>query len=61
MRFEFEDWRRDQAWHLFSRARSDWQEEHGWPGGLDFVELFQQTVQLRRRALRAEGGLSPTA
>ncbi len=52
VKFSFENWRRDQAWHLFSRARLAWQEEHGWPGGLDAVELLQQTVALRLAALR---------
>ena len=49
VKFPFEAWRRDQAWHLFSQARLAWQEEHGWPGGLDFVELLQETVQMRRQ------------
>ncbi len=59
-RMSFEDWRRDRAWHLWSQARLDWCDRHGWPGGLDVVEVLQQTVQLRR----ARGGSpssSPTA
>ncbi len=47
-RMSFEDWRRDRAWHLWSDARLSWCERHGWPGGLDCLELLQQTVQLRR-------------
>ena len=55
VKFPLEAWRRDQAWHLFIRARLDWHKEHGWPGGLDFVELLQQTVQLRRSAMHRGG------
>ncbi len=51
-RMSFEDWRRDQAWHLWSSARLDWCDRHGWPGGLDWLELFQQTVQMRLRSFR---------
>ncbi len=29
-RMSFEDWRRDRAWHLWSSARLDWCERHGW-------------------------------
>jgi hypothetical protein len=47
VKFPFEAWRRDQAWHLFSRARLAWQEEHGWPGGLDCIQLLQETVGMR--------------
>ncbi len=48
VRCSFEDWRRQQAWNLWSRARVDWCRKYGWPGGLDWLELLQQTVQLRR-------------
>ncbi len=48
VRFSFEDWRRQQAWNLWSQARLDWCKRYGWPGGLDVVEVLQQTVQLRR-------------
>ncbi len=29
-------------------ARLDWCRQHGWPGGLDFVDLLRQTVTVRR-------------
>jgi hypothetical protein len=27
-------------------------KEHGWPGDLHWVELFQQTVHIRRQSTR---------
>jgi hypothetical protein len=50
VKFSFENWRLNEAWNLFGRARSDWHREHGWPGGLDFIELFRETVQMHRRS-----------
>lgn len=47
-RFTFKNWRTDQAWHMWCRARHDWCDEHGWPGGLDFIELMQEEVRLIR-------------
>jgi hypothetical protein len=32
-----------------------WQHRHGWPGGLDVVELLQQSVALRRGELDTAG------
>lgn len=52
--FLFEDWVRDQAWHLYCSAQLAWLDQHGWPGGLDFVQLMQQQVQ--RRTARFEQG-----
>jgi hypothetical protein len=46
VRFAFEDWRRNEAWHLWTRARHDWCQLHGWPGGLDIIDLFGQEVRL---------------
>lgn len=50
VRFPLENWCLQRAWTLFSRGRMDWHREHGWPGGLDYVELFQETVQMRRKS-----------
>lgn len=56
-RFRFEDWRRGQAFGLWTRARHDWCREHGWPGGWDIIDLMRQEVRLtldgngRRRRL----------
>jgi hypothetical protein len=52
VKFLFEDWQRQVASELWSRARLNWAEEYGWPGGLDYIEVLQQTVQLRRTASR---------
>lgn len=57
VRFSFENWHLQQAWQLFSRARMDWQEEHGWPGGLDFIELLQEEVRMRRESISAAARL----
>ncbi len=46
-RCTFEDWRRQQAFSMWSRARLDWCSRYGWPGGLDYVELLRETVALR--------------
>lgn len=50
VKFSFENWRRDQAWHLFMRARLDWFDQYGWPGGLDYISLLQETVHMRRES-----------
>ena len=56
-RMSLEDWRHGQAWGLWTRARHDWCQQHGWPGGLDIIDLFRQEVRLicdgngRRRRL----------
>jgi hypothetical protein len=47
-RCKFEDWLRGQAWGLWTRARHDWCQQHGWPGGLDVIELMQHEVALIR-------------
>ena len=52
VRTSFEAWRRQQAWNLWSRARTEWHKAHGWPGGLDYVELMQETVRIRRKSDR---------
>jgi len=52
VKFPFEAWRAHEAVTLWSRARLDWCKEHGWPGDLDYVELLQETVQLRRQSTR---------
>jgi hypothetical protein len=49
--WSFEAWRGQQAWNLFSRARLNWRDQYGWPGGLDLVELLQQTVRMRQAQL----------
>ncbi len=41
-------WRLHEALALWSRARLDWCREHGWPGGLDSVDLLRETVAVRR-------------
>ncbi len=41
-------WRLHEAMALWSRARLDWCREHGWPGGLDSVDLLRQAVAVRR-------------
>jgi len=51
-RWTFEAWRLQQAVNMWSRARLDWQMEYGWPGGLDYVELMQETVRMRRESTR---------
>lgn len=40
--------RRGAAWGLWTRARHDWCEQHGWPGGLDIIDLMRQEVALVR-------------
>jgi hypothetical protein len=50
-RVAFEDWRRQQAWNLWTRARLDWCGVHGWPGGLDVVDLLRESAHVRRRRL----------
>lgn len=45
-RFTFADWRTDQARHMWAKARHDWCDEHGWPGGQDFIDLMRQEVRL---------------
>ncbi len=45
-RVTFDNWRTDQAWHMWSKARHEWCDEHGWPGGLDVINLMQQEVRL---------------
>lgn len=47
-RFTFENWLRQEAWNLWTRARHDWCQQYGWPGGLTIVDLFRQEVQLVR-------------
>ncbi|MGY1778764.1 hypothetical protein [Geodermatophilus sp. SYSU D01036] len=44
-------WRQDQAESLWTRARLDWCQRFGWPGGLDIVELMQQMVAGRRQSI----------
>lgn len=44
--FSFKHWWADEAWHMWTRARHDWCDEHGWPGGLDFINLMQEEVQM---------------
>jgi hypothetical protein len=39
---------RQQAWNLFCDAHHEWRGRYGWPGGLDWVELMQQQVRMRR-------------
>ncbi len=41
-------WRMHEALTLWSQARLDWCRQHGWPGGLDSVDLLRQTVAVRR-------------
>ncbi len=41
-------WRLHEALTLWSQARLDWCRQHGWPGGLDSVDLLRQTVAVRR-------------
>ncbi len=41
-------WRLHEALALWSRARLDWCRQHGWPGGLDSVDLLRETVAVRR-------------
>jgi hypothetical protein len=45
-RVTFEDWRRQEAWGQWTRARLDWCSEHGWPGGLDVVDLLREQVRV---------------
>ncbi|WP_270888625.1 hypothetical protein [Pedococcus sp. 5OH_020] len=44
-------WCRSQAQRLWARARLDWLDQHGWPGGLDAIDLLRQSLETRR-ALR---------
>jgi hypothetical protein len=57
VKFLFKDWHRDQAWHLFCRARLDWCQQYGWPGGLDYIQVMQEQVRMKRGYLheRSEG------
>ncbi len=41
-------WRLHEALTLWSQARLDWCRQHGWPGGLDSVDLLRQAVSVRR-------------
>ncbi len=43
-------WRLHEALTLWSQARLDWYRQHGWPGGLDFIDLLRETVAIRRAA-----------
>jgi len=52
VRLSSADWRLNRAWRVWSRARMEWHKEHGWPGGLDYVELTQETVRMRRKSNR---------
>lgn len=47
-----EDWRAHTARVLWSRARLDWCEQHGWPGGWTVLDLLRQSVQVRRAQSR---------
>ncbi len=42
------DWQHREALTLWSQARLDWYRQHGWPGGLDFIDLLRATVAVRR-------------
>jgi hypothetical protein len=53
--FSFENWHADEAWHLWTKARHDWCEEHGWPGGLDIINLFQQEARMTFAGNRRRG------
>ncbi len=43
-----DDWQHHEALTLWSQARLDWCRQHGWPGGLDFIDLLRETVAVRR-------------
>lgn len=43
-----ENWRRNEALSAWGRARLAWQSEHGWPGGLDALDLLREQVDVRR-------------
>lgn len=51
-----EQWRLGEAITLWSRARMDWCEEHGWPGIDNKIELLRQTVWVRRDITRDRAG-----
>lgn len=42
-------WVTQQARSLWWRERVAWCRAHGWPGGLDWVDLFRAEVAARRR------------
>ena len=48
-------WRLQEALTLWSGARLDWCRDHGWPGGLDYVDLLRQTLAIRRAMHVAKG------
>ncbi len=43
-----QDWQHQEALTLWARARLDWCRQHGWPDGLDSVDLLRQTLAVRR-------------
>lgn len=45
-RFSFDNWRRQEAWNLWTRARYDWCEQYGWPGGLTVLDLMQEQARM---------------
>lgn len=41
-------WRRCKAVTLWGDARRDWYLLHGWPGGLDSLDLLREQLAVRR-------------
>jgi hypothetical protein len=44
----YDNWLEGEAQSLWTSARLQWCREHGWPGGLDVLDLLRQAVNVRR-------------